>query len=126
MKPINFNDDSYMGIEIFGKQALFTNMRIDRDTVPKELYAYDCRDDDSTGEICEIAEYVLANHWGTIFFLEPIENFVPKENLSEHIKTKKPIAYVYRDDTVVYTPYSIDIQEFIKNGNFRREYNNGN
>lgn len=118
MKPINFSDDTYMGIEIFGKQALFTNSRINRDTVPKELYAYDCRDADSTGDICEIADSVLVNHWGTIFFLEPIENFISKDNLSEHTITKKPIAYVYRDDTVVYTPYSIDIQEFIKNGKF--------
>lgn len=52
---------------------LFTCLRIDRSTVPEGLYAYDLRDGDAcSGEICEVAPYIMVNHWGTILCREPI------------------------------------------------------
>ena len=71
---VNAQEESFELMELFGKTVIFTNMRVDRSTVPESLYAYDVRhDDDCTGEICEIKPFVMVNHWGTIICKEPIE-----------------------------------------------------
>ncbi len=45
--------------------VLFTNARLDRNSVPKGLFRYDVRhDDDCQGIACEIKNHVLVNHWG--------------------------------------------------------------
>ncbi len=59
------------GTEIVGK---FTDMRIDRETVPPKLYAYDLRDADADGEICQLKTYVLVNHYGTFITNKKIKN----------------------------------------------------
>lgn len=58
--------------EIDGKPVLFTNMRLDRDTVPDGLFCYDIRDsDDLDGSFAEVNSFVMVNHWGTILSREP-------------------------------------------------------
>lgn len=70
----NARELEYEGLELFGQTVLFTCLRIDRSTVPEGLHAYDLRhDDDCSGEICEVAPYIMVNHWGTILCREPIE-----------------------------------------------------
>ena len=47
--------EHYEEITVCGKPALFTSIRIKRDTVPEGLYAYDVRhDDECRGIPCEI------------------------------------------------------------------------
>ncbi len=47
--------------------VLFTNSRIDRDTVPPTLFCYDVRETDGgSGDPASIELFVLVNHWGTI------------------------------------------------------------
>ena len=71
---VNAAEEDFELMELFGQTVLFTNMRVDRSTVPEGLYAYDVRhDDDCTGEICEIKPSVMVNHWGTIICKEHIE-----------------------------------------------------
>ena len=66
--------EHYEEITVCGKPALFTSIRIKRDTVPDGLYTYDVRhDDECRGIPCEIAPYVMVNHWGTIILAEPLE-----------------------------------------------------
>lgn len=61
-------------ITVCGRPALFTGIRIRRDTVPDGLYAYDVRhDDECRGIPCEIAPFVMVNHWGTIILAEPLD-----------------------------------------------------
>lgn len=61
----NAMTEHYEEITVCGKPALFTNFRIKRDTVPDGLYAYDVRhDDDCRGIPCEIAPFIMINHWG--------------------------------------------------------------
>ncbi|MBO6231653.1 MAG: hypothetical protein J6O50_13935 [Ruminiclostridium sp.] len=43
------------------QDALFTNSRLDRTTIPEGLYAYDLRDE-CDGNINELKEFVLVNH----------------------------------------------------------------
>lgn len=62
----NAMTEHYEEITVCGKPALFTSIRIKRDTVPDGLYTYDVRhDDECRGIPCEIAPYVMVNHWGT-------------------------------------------------------------
>lgn len=65
--------------------CLFTNLRINRESIPKNLYCYDVRDSDRLdGSFAQIKEYVLVNHWGTIITKEPFSlddsgAYYPKE-----------------------------------------------
>ena len=71
---VNAMTEHYEEITVCGKPALFTSIRIKRDTVPDGLYAYDVRhDDECRGIPCEIAPFVMVNHWGTIILAEPLE-----------------------------------------------------
>ncbi len=70
---VNAQEESFELMELFGKRVLFTNMRVDRSTVPEGLYVYEVRDEDCTGKICEIKPIIMVNHWGTIICKEPIE-----------------------------------------------------
>lgn len=70
---VNAQEENFEFMELFGKIVLFTNMRVDRSTVPEDLYVYEMRDEDCTGEICEIKPFIMINHWGTIICKEPIE-----------------------------------------------------
>ena len=66
--------EHYEEITVCGKPALFTSIRIKRDTIPEGLYAYDVRhDDECRGIPCEIAPFIMVNQWGTIILAEPLE-----------------------------------------------------
>ena len=53
---VSINDKDYEGF--------FTNIRVDKKTLPEGWYAYDLREEE--GEICELKNgYVLVNHFGT-------------------------------------------------------------
>jgi len=74
MNPINANEVDFERFEILGQDALFTNLRIARNSIPEGLHAYDLRDcDDCSGEPCELKSHVMVNHWGTVIVKEPIE-----------------------------------------------------
>lgn len=64
--------EGYELTEIDGRSVLFTNMRLDRDTVPAGIFCYDVRDSDALdGSMAEIKAVVVVNHWGTILCKEP-------------------------------------------------------
>lgn len=57
----NAMTEHYEEITVCGKPALFTSIRIKRDTIPDGLYAYDVRhDDECRGIPCEIAPFVIS------------------------------------------------------------------
>ncbi len=102
---VNAAEESFELMNMLGQYVLFTNMRVDRDTVPQDLYVYDVRhDDDCTGEICEIKPSVMVNHWGTIICKEPIEmdefwhsKFVDKDDYSYLGDSVKLDEYINTD-----------------------------
>ena len=55
----------YEPCSIFGHDALFTDVRIDRHSVPKGMYAYDVRHDDA-GEPCMLEHSVHAHFYGSV------------------------------------------------------------
>lgn len=72
MKPLDATTQQYELAEIDQRIVLFTNMRLDRDTVPEGLYCYDVRDSDNLdGSMVEVKPYLMVNHWGTIVSREP-------------------------------------------------------
>lgn len=85
MTPLNATKESYTLTEIDGRFVLFTNMRLDRDTVPEGLFCYDVRDSDHLdGCMAEVRPFVMANHWGTIlsktqFPLDEHGSYCPKD-----------------------------------------------
>lgn len=66
------NTEEFEGFEIFGRAALFTNARINRDTLPKGVYAYDLRHGDSGARPCTVENRVIVNHFGTVLLNSPI------------------------------------------------------
>ena len=74
MIPIPFDENArYTIVDVQGKRFLFTNMRIDRDTVPEGMHAYDVGDEDCDGNFHRIQRFVLVNHWGTIIGAHALE-----------------------------------------------------
>lgn len=60
-------------LDMLDQQVAYTECRVDRNTVPNDLYVYDIRhSDDDDSAMREIAPYVLVNHKGTIICKEPI------------------------------------------------------
>lgn len=58
-------------VEVQEKLYMFTIARVDRETVPDGLFAYDVADAND-GEFWRIQKFVLVNHFGTIIGSEPI------------------------------------------------------
>lgn len=65
-------EEHFMLVDMDGYICLFTNARLDRDTIPQDLYCYDVRDADCDGTFAEVQRFVMVNHWGTIICKEPI------------------------------------------------------
>lgn len=67
-------EDMLQEVEVFGKKALFSNGRIDVDTLPTGLYCYDLRgSDEDVGIPATIEENVTVNHAGCIITTEPMD-----------------------------------------------------
>lgn len=60
-------------IKLYGKPVLFTPGRISNENIPKNMYLYEVRsDDEGEGIMCELAQRIMINHWGTILSNKPI------------------------------------------------------
>lgn len=74
MARYNAMEETFEEIMVLGNTALFHDMRIDRDSVPKGLYLYEVRsDDDGCGDPVQIAKGILVNHFGSIITRVPIK-----------------------------------------------------
>ncbi len=73
MAEYNAMEEQYQEIRVLGKPALFHDMHLERDTVPKGLYLYEVRHDDCIGDPVQIARGIMVNHYGSILTCEPIK-----------------------------------------------------
>lgn len=62
----------YEDIELFGKPALFTDCRIDHDSVPDGFFVYDLRSGDD-GDPVTVEPFVHLNHAGTVITAEALD-----------------------------------------------------
>ena len=74
MARVNAKEACLLNVEVLGRYGLFTNERVNSDTVPEGWYMYEVRhDDECQGEPVEIALWVMVNHWGTLLVKEPFD-----------------------------------------------------
>lgn len=74
MSRINVNEETFENVTVFGQPMLFTCLRCDRTTLPKGMYMYEVRyDDEGRGDPCEIADWIMVNHWGTVIGNHPVK-----------------------------------------------------
>ena len=67
MRRLNFYDEKFQEVTVKGITCRFSDMRIDRDTVPEGLYLYEVAGDDDIGdEPSRVKEAVLVNFIGTL------------------------------------------------------------
>lgn len=65
---------AYEEVTVFDKPALFTSLRLDRDTVPEGMFLYELRHgDEDWSDPCHLARGILVNHYGTVLTREPIQ-----------------------------------------------------
>lgn len=62
---LNPNKLKYETYYLFNHKVLFTPLRIDEKLLPKGIYKYEVRNDES-GHMVELAKNIVVNHWGTI------------------------------------------------------------
>lgn len=68
----NAKEIEWEKVEVLGKEGLFADCRVDRDTVPEGYFMYEIRhDDDCQGDPVQIAKWVIVNFWGTLLVKEP-------------------------------------------------------
>ena len=97
---VNAKEERYELVMADRYPVLFTNARINRDSVPKGLYCYDIRhDDECQGIACEIKKFVLVNHWGTILSKAEIP---------------MPDGYLILENDIEYLGVQMDVDEYIK------------
>ena len=74
MSRINVNEEKFENVTVFGQPMIFTCLRCDKATLPKGMYMYEVRhDDEGRGDPCEIADWIMVNHWGTVISNHPVK-----------------------------------------------------
>lgn len=80
----------YEYIELFGNPALFSNLRIDKNTVPTGMYCYDLRgSSEDVGNPISLENSVHINHAGCILLPEKLD--IPKDG---YINIEKKINFL--------------------------------
>ena len=75
-KSMRFNamEEDFEEVTIFDKPALFTSLRIGRNTVPRGYHLYEVRhDDDCQGDAVQLARGIMVNHWGSLITRDEIK-----------------------------------------------------
>ncbi len=106
MCKVNAKTEDYESFFILGQDALFTNSRLDRATILEGLYAYDLRDE-CDGNINELKDFVLVNHWGTVLVKEPIAG-------ADRGVQIKPYDYNYIGDTMTVDEFMSEQPETVQ------------
>ncbi len=106
-------------VTVLGKTMLFTEARIDRDTVPENLYMYEVRhDDDQNGDPVQIGRAIWVNYLGTLISAEPLDlqEDRHRNNAYLDIDPEKDWTYETTDSTLKeymdeYLPKAQDVRE---------------
>lgn len=107
------NTVDFEDVTVLGKPMIFTNLRIDRSTVPKGMYTYEVRHDDfMLGEPCQIAEHILVNHWGTVISNSPLN----LDKIHDGIEPINPGEFENGMTVLVVEPYKTPYVKNIEGG----------
>ena len=68
------NEVEWDTVAVLGKECLFSDLRIDRETIPEGYTMYEVRhSDEDWGEPVEIAIGIMVNFYGTLLTKEPFD-----------------------------------------------------
>ena len=124
---LDANEETFELVEIDGKEALFTNGRLDRTTVPEGLLCYDIRESNGfSGEPVTLEPHVMVNHWGTVISKE---RFEPREVGGKIFTTAEGIDmdegdYNYLGETLSVSEYLEKYDELVREYCEPKEENN--
>ena len=112
--PLDATAEEFEMVTVFDKPMLFTCSRVDRSTVPEDLYMYEVRhDDDMQGLPVEIAEWIFVNHWGTLISKTPIE-LVPREGCNNSYRLIDP------EEDWNYEGFELTIEDYLKETDYEK------
>lgn len=106
----NPNELKYETYYLFNHKVLFTPLRIDEKLLPKGIYKYEVRNDES-GNMVELAKNIVVNHWGTILSSRRL-----KLNEDGYIKITEDKDFVDIDEGVM------SLQQYLYYLKNRKEY----
>lgn len=96
-------------ITLFNRPVLFTCARVKQEEVPKGFYKYDIRhDDDCQGDMIELKNHVMVNHWGTVICKEPFD--ISQEYEGKTYTTVEGV--LINDEDYNYTGEELTIKEY--------------
>lgn len=74
MAKFNAMTEKFLSVTVLGKPAIYTDIRIDRSTLPPGLHYYEIRhDDDGQGDFAQIAKGILVNHMGSVIMRDKLK-----------------------------------------------------
>ena len=72
MARLKASDIVWVKVNVLGKECLFSDLRIDRESVPEGYSMYEVRHtDDDWGMPAEIGNWIMVNFFGTLLTKEP-------------------------------------------------------
>lgn len=70
---LDYRQEKFTKVRVCGIKCDFSDMRIDRSTVPEKRYQYEVADDDeSQGDPCRVQSGIMVNFWGTLISDVPL------------------------------------------------------
>lgn len=67
-----FFETTFQTVSVNGNPYMFSDLRIERNTIPPDLYVYNLADNDSDGRPVMASPYVCINYFGTIIGRDPL------------------------------------------------------
>ena len=85
---------------------IFSDLRIDRKTVPEGFFVYEIRhDDEGAGDPVEIFEHILVNFWGTVISNVPVE-------MRKYSWNEKPFRVIDPEEEWYYEGDYLSVKEY--------------
>ena len=73
METVDVRKEMLEEVELLGKAGYFTELRVDKETVPEGMYCYELRHGDDDGFPVSVEENVRVNYFGAVLLAEALE-----------------------------------------------------
>lgn len=73
MEAVDVSKEMLEEVELLGRTGYFTELRVDKETVPEGMHCYELRHGDDDGFPASVEESVRVNYFGAVLFTEALE-----------------------------------------------------
>lgn len=73
METVDVQKEVLEEVELLGRTGYFTELRVDKETVPEGMHCYELRHGDDDGFPVSVEENVRVNYFGAVLFTETLE-----------------------------------------------------